>query len=62
MTDRARQRFEVAALAIIFGAGSGWAGMELKLTAISQKVDRIDARVSAIYCGQVPPDRRAGCQ
>lgn len=69
MTDRTRQRIEVAALAIAFGAGSGWGTFQLKfadldarLTTFGAQLTRIETRVADIYCAQVPEEKRPGCR
>lgn len=62
MTDRNRQRTEIALLALVFGMGGGWAAFQLKLATLAEQVDRIDARVSAMYCNTVPEAIRAGCK
>lgn len=62
MTDRNKTRLEVAALAIIFGAGSGWAGFEWRLGSLEMTVARIDHRVTAMYCSTIPEPQKAACQ
>lgn len=80
MTDRFRLRIEASAIALIFGAGSGYATYQARLSALEAKIDtkfeqlqselkplkdqvgHIDRRVSSMYCAQVPPANRAGCE
>jgi len=69
MTDKTRQRIEVAALAVAFGAGSGWGAFQVKfasfdarLAVFETQLTRIDVRVADIYCAQVPVEKRAGCR
>lgn len=69
MTDKNRQRLEIAAVAIIFGAGSGWGAFITGFSGLVQKVDRIEQattivgqRVAEMYCSQVPETQRAGCR
>lgn len=62
MSDRNRQRIEVALLALAFGMGGGWAAFELRLGNLEEKVVRIDQRVTAMYCAQVRQDLREACR
>lgn len=69
MTDKTKARIEIAAIAIVFGAGSGWGAFQVKfsnfqaqLSAFSTQLTRIDARIAEMYCASVPVDKRAGCR
>lgn len=62
MTDKHRQRIEIAILALAFGAGGGWAAFQLKLSTLAERVERIDARVTAMYCASVPTSVRDACR
>lgn len=62
MTDRNRQRIEIALLALVFGLGGGWAAFEMRLGNLEAKVDVIADRVQDIYCSTIPETQRAGCR
>lgn len=62
MTTGNRQRLEVAVLSLLFGAGAGWGAFEIRLAQLSVKVDRIDERVTAMYCSTIPEPQRAACR
>lgn len=69
MTDRTRVRLEVTALAILFGAGSGWGAFQVELSnfkaqlsEFSTQLTRIDTRIAEMYCASVPTQKRAGCR
>ena len=50
MTDRGRQRIEIAILAIAFGAGGGWGAFQFKLSALESRMANIELRVQDIFC------------
>lgn len=52
----------LAALATIFGAGAAWGVTNARLASLEQRIERIDTRVSAIYCQQVPVTIKDGCR
>jgi hypothetical protein len=62
MTDKSRQRIEVALLALLFGAGAGWGAFQWQLSSLAAQVQRIDQRVAAMYCSTVPEPQRAACR
>lgn len=62
VSDRMARRIEIAALAIVFGAGSGWSALQFGLSSLTKTVERIDARVAEMYCAQVPVEKRPGCR
>jgi hypothetical protein len=62
MTLQNKQRIEIALLALAFGIGGGWAAFQFKLNDLSAKVQRIDERVTAIYCASIPENQRAACR
>jgi hypothetical protein len=68
MTDRSRTRVEVAAIALLFGAGTAWGTVKAEQGAdharserFETQLQRIDRRVQALYCAQVAPEIREGC-
>lgn len=62
MSDKTRQRIEIGLIALAFGMGGGWAAFQFKLSSLSEKVERIDSRVTAMYCASVPEAQRAACR
>lgn len=52
----------IAALAVLLGAASGWVSSQRKMSDLQETVNRIDSRVAEMYCGNLPPERRAGCR
>lgn len=62
MTDKARLRIEVGIIALLFGAGAGWGAFQLQLSTLSARVQRIDERVTAMYCSTLPSDKQAACR
>lgn len=72
MTDRQRKALDwllIAALTALLGAGSGYVGDSIRdaeqdasLQRIQSDVSEIKQRVTEMYCGTVPQERRAGCR
>lgn len=62
MTDKGRQRLEIAVLALVFGMGGGWAAFQMRLGLLEERLTRIESRVTAIYCAQVPAHVRDACR
>ena len=62
MPDKYKTRIEIGVLALVFGAGGGWATYEVKLSALEQRLENIELRVQDIYCATVPEEKRAGCR
>lgn len=62
MTDRSRQRVEVALLALLFGAGAGWGAFQWQLSHLDRRMSLIEERVTAIYCASVPDPIRGACR
>lgn len=62
MSERTRQRIEVGLLSLLFGAGAGWGAFQWQLSALAEQVMRIDTRVTAMYCAQIPEPQRAACR
>jgi hypothetical protein len=62
MTDKARLRIEVGIIALLFGAGAGWGAFQLQLSTLAKQVERIDQRVTAMYCSSVAESQRAACR
>jgi hypothetical protein len=62
MTDKTRHRIEYGLIAIIFGAGAGWGAYQMQLAELDRRLGRIEDRVTAIYCQQVPEQIRGACQ
>lgn len=51
-----------AALITAFSVGTAWATVEWKVGEMERQLDRIDARVTALYCAQVPSNLREACR
>lgn len=60
--ERAKETLQWAVLTAALSVGIAWGTTSYRLGAVEQRLERIDKRVGAMYCAQVPVNLKDACQ